>query len=181
MKSLANSDALAVNCLPTCSSTSISCMLESACGCQFRRWMVTRGAAGCQPRASLGSHAGAVLPAPGQFCCHWVPAFLLCWELSEGAQPGTRIFKHKAKLGAVRELSELLPYDEHLAMFLVQFAGNMGGFWDSLHGSCCPAGLSGIDRSHCQNCTALISVPGQLLAQTDIWEALPVIIEPGVR
>lgn len=124
------------------------------------------------------AHAWAVLPAPGQFCCHWVPAFLL----SEGAQTGTWIFKHKAKLGAVGELSELLPYDEHLAMFLVQFAGNTvwGRFWDSLHGSCCPAGLSGVDRSHCQNCAAFISVPGQLLAQTGVWEAPPVIIEPGV-
>lgn len=79
------------------------------------------------------------------------------------------------------ELAELLPYDERLAMFLVQFAGNVGGFWDSLHGSCCPVGLSRVDRSRCQNCAALISVPGQLPAQTDDCEALPVIIKPGVR
>lgn len=33
----------------------------------------------------------------------------------------------------------------------------------------------------CQNCAAPISVPGQLPAQGDGWEALPVIIEPGVQ
>lgn len=125
--------------------------------------------------------AWAVLPAPGLFCCHWVPAFLLCWELGEGAQPGTWISRQKAKLGAVGAVAELVPYDEHLAMFVVQFAGNVGGLWDSLHGSCCPAGLAGADRSHCQNCAALTSVPGQLLAQVDDCKALPALIKPGVQ
>lgn len=92
-------------------------------GVSHRRWMGTRGAAECQP----GLSPWAVLPASEQFCCHWVPAFLLCWELGEGAQPGTGILRHKAKLGAVGELDELLPYNEHLAMFLVHFAGNTGG------------------------------------------------------
>lgn len=40
-----------------------------------------------------------------------------------GAPPWTPSFKQLKELGAAGELAEILKYDQHLAMFLVQYAG----------------------------------------------------------
>lgn len=43
-----------------------------------------------------------------------------------GAQPWTLSFKQINKLGTGGELAEILKYDQHLAMFLMQYAGKVG-------------------------------------------------------
>lgn len=100
MKSLANSDALVVNCLPTCSSASVPCILESAYGCQSQEmdgdtWSCWLPAPGQLGLSRLGCPAcpGAVLLSLG-------PNFPVVLGAERGSSAWHLDFQTKSQAGS---------------------------------------------------------------------------------